>query len=39
MENQIKFPPLKWAQNQVRLFLTIEVADCENFKIDINEEL
>ena len=38
MEIQTKFPPLKWAQNQERIFITIEVADCENLKVDIQEE-
>ncbi len=33
-----KFPPLKWAQRSDCVLITIEVPDCENIQIDINEE-
>jgi len=33
-----KFPPMKWAQRAECVLITIEVADCEDVKIDLNEE-
>jgi hypothetical protein len=38
MEDQGKFPPLKWAQNAEFVFITIDLADCENIEVDVNEE-
>jgi hypothetical protein len=32
------FPELKWAQRKDRLFLTIELADVENHKIDLQPD-
>ena len=32
------FPELKWAQRKDRLFVTIELADVENHKIDLLPE-
>ena len=32
------FPELKWAQRKDRLFLTIELADLENHKIDLQPD-
>ena len=33
-----KFPPLKWAQNQERVLITIDVADTEKVEIDVDED-
>ncbi len=33
-----KFPPMKWAQRADRVFITLDVADCEDIKIDLIEE-
>jgi hypothetical protein len=33
-----KFPPLKWAQTEESVLITIDVADCENIEVDVNEE-
>ena len=33
-----KFPPLKWAQNQERVLITIDVADTENVEVDVVED-
>ena len=33
-----KFPPLKWAQNQERVLITIDVADTENVEVDVIED-
>jgi len=32
------FPEIKWAQRKDRLFMTIELADFENQKIDLSPE-
>ena len=32
------FPEIKWAQRKDRLFVTIELADFENHKIDLTPE-
>ena len=33
-----KFPPLKWAQTEDSVLITIDLADCENIEVDVNEE-
>lgn len=38
MEAEGRFPPLKWAQNDESLFITIDLADCQDINIDIKEE-
>ena len=32
-----KFPPIKWAQTDGAILMTIDVADCENIVVDVNE--
>jgi len=32
------FPEIKWAQRKERLFITIELADFENHKIELSPE-
>ncbi len=34
----LKFPPFKWAQNAERVLMTINITDCENIEVDVNEE-
>lgn len=38
MEAAPKFPPIKWAQNQERVLITVDVPDCENVEVDVLEE-
>ena len=38
MEAAAKFPPFKWAQNQERVLITIDMADAENVEVDVFEE-
>ena len=33
-----KFPPIKWAQNQERVLMTIDVPDQENVEVDVVED-
>ena len=37
MDPDTKFPKLKWAQRAECVLMTIELADCENVVIDIDE--
>ena len=34
----VKFPPIKWAQNQERVLITVDVADTENVEVDVVED-
>ena len=38
MEAAAKFPPFKWAQNQERVLITIDMADAENVEVDVFED-
>jgi len=37
MDPDTKFPKLKWAQRAECVLMTIELADCENVVVDIDE--
>jgi hypothetical protein len=37
MENKTTIPQIKWAQRKDRLFLTVDVVDVKNPKIDIHD--
>ena len=32
-----QFPQLKWAQRKERVFMTVDVTDCENIDIDLTD--
>ena len=38
MDSAAKFPPIKWAQNQERVLITVDVADTESVEVDVIEE-
>ena len=38
MDGAPKFPPMKWAQTQERVLMTIDVPDCENVEVDVDQE-
>ena len=38
MSEYSKFPEIKWAQRKDKLYITIELADFENHKIDLSPE-
>ena len=38
MDSAAKFPPIKWAQNQERVLITVDVADTENVEVDVVED-
>ena len=38
MDSAAKFPPIKWAQNQERVLITVDVADTENVEVDVIED-
>ena len=33
-----KFPPMKWAQRADCVLITIEIADCENINVTVDDE-
>ena len=33
-----QFPPMKWAQRKDRVFITVDVPDFENIKIDLSDD-
>ena len=32
-----QFPQLKWAQRKEKVFMTVDVPDCENIEIDLTD--